>query len=129
MHDTDPLKNHCNRMTTGQSSPEPMLLVRNSATVSRVIAGETLVVPICAGIGDMEAIYTFNGAGGELWHSLEQSQSEDDLIALIMQRFGIPADVAGTDVRAFLSDLKEVGLLEQVALPDPANLAADRPIL
>jgi hypothetical protein len=46
-----------------------------------------------------------------------------------MQRFGIPADVAGTDVRAFLSDLKEVGLLEQVALPDPANLAADRPIL
>jgi hypothetical protein len=102
-----------------------MLLVRNSATVSRVIAGETLVVPICAGIGDMEAIYTFNGVGGELWHSLEQSQTEEDLIALIMQKFDVAADVAGTDVRAFLGDLKEIGLIEQVALPDQANLAGD----
>jgi hypothetical protein len=88
-----------------------------------VIAGETLVVPICAGIGDMEAIYTFNGVGGELWRSLEQSQTEEDLIALIMQKFDVAADVAGTDVRAFLGDLKEIGLIDQVCLPDQANLA------
>jgi hypothetical protein len=125
MHDTGPLNNHCNRMTIGQRSPHQTLLVRNSATVSRLIAGETLVVPICAGIGDMEAIYTFNGVGGELWHSLEQSQTEEDLIALIMQKFDVAADVAGMDVRAFLGDLKEIGLVEQVALPDQANLAGD----
>jgi hypothetical protein len=121
MHDTDPLKNHCKPMAIGQRSPQQMLLVRNSATVSRVIAGETLVVPICAGIGDMEAIYTFNGVGGELWHSLEQSQSEADLIALVMQGFDVTAEVAEADVRAFLGDLKEIGLVEQVALPDPAG--------
>jgi hypothetical protein len=125
MHDTDPLKNHCDPMAIGQVATPQMLLVRNSATVSRVIAGETLVVPICAGIGDMEAIYTFNGVGGELWHSLEQSQTEADLIALIMQKFDVAADVAGTDVRAFLGDLKEIGLVEQVALPDQANLAGE----
>src|ERR1700736_1120245 len=117
MHDTDLLKNHCNPMTLGQVATQQMLLVRNSATVSRVIAGETLVVPICAGIGDMEAIYTFNGVGGELWHSLEQSHTEEELVALVMQQFDVAASVAEADVKAFLGDLKEIGLVKQVEPP------------
>jgi hypothetical protein len=88
-----------------------MFLVRNPAIVSRVIAGETLVVPICAGIGDMEAVYTFNGLGAQLWHSLEQSRTEEDLIALVMQNFNVTAVVAESDVRAFLADLKQTGLV------------------
>jgi hypothetical protein len=91
--------------------------VRNPATVSRVIAGETLVVPICAGIGDMEAIYTFNGVGGQLWSSLEQSQTEEELVALIVQQFDVAAGVAEADVQAFLRDLKEIGLVKQVEPP------------
>jgi hypothetical protein len=102
-----------------------MLLVRNSATVSRVIAGETLVVPICAGIGDMEAIYTFNEVGGELWHSLQQSQTEEDLVALVMQKFNVAAEVAEVDVRSFLGDLKQIGLVKQVASPNTENLVSD----
>jgi hypothetical protein len=82
-----------------------------------VIAGETLVIPICAGVGDMEAIYTFNGVGGQLWRSLEQSQTEEDLVALVMQQFDVAAGVAKTDVQAFLGDLKEIGLVKQVASP------------
>jgi hypothetical protein len=88
-----------------------VFLVRNPAIVSRVIAGETLVVPICAGIGDMEAVYTFNGLGAQLWHSLEQSRTEEDLIALVMQNFNVTVGVAESDVRAFLADLKQTGLV------------------
>lgn len=101
-------------MGTPASPTREVLLVRNPATVSRVIAGETLVVPICAGVGDMEAIYTFNGLGGQLWQSLEQSQTEEDLIALVRDRFDVAADVAEADVRAFLGDLKEIGLVKQL---------------
>ena len=116
-------------MATRTTPPQQMLLVRNSATVSRVIAGETLVVPICAGIGDMEAIYTFNEVGGELWRSLQQSQTEEDLVALVMQKFNVAAEVAEVDVRSFLVDLKQIGLVKQVASPNTENLVSDLPNL
>jgi hypothetical protein len=117
VHDTAPFTNHSNRMATTASPTQQVFLVRNPATISRVIAGETLVIPICAGVGDMEAIYTFNGVGGQLWRSLEQSQTEEDLVALVMQQFDVAAGVAKTDVQAFLGDLKEIGLVKQVASP------------
>jgi len=104
-------------MATPVSPTRQVLLVRNPATVSRVIAGETLVVPICSGVGDMEAIYTFNGVGGQLWQSLEQSQTEEDLIALVKQNFDVASGVAEADVRAFLGDLEEIGLVKQVPSP------------
>ena len=117
VHDTAPFTNHSNRMATTASPTQQVLLVRNPATISRVIAGETLVIPICAGVGDMEAIYTFNGVGGQLWRSLEQGQTEEDLVALVMRQFDVAAGVAKTDVQAFLGDLKEIGLVKQVASP------------
>ena len=92
------------------------LLVRNSATVSREIAGETIVVPICAGVGDMEAVYTFNALGGQLWRLLEESRSPEDLIAWVIRTFDVSPDVASADVCSFLADLREIGLVE----PAPA---------
>ncbi len=95
---------------------EPMLLVRNSATVSREIAGETIVVPICAGVGDMEAVYTFNDLGGQLWRLLEDSRAAQDLVEWVIQHFHVNPEVAATDVHAFLDDLREIGLIETVSL-------------
>src|SRR3981189_1816433 len=104
-------RNHSNPMATLAPPQTQVFLVRNPAIVSRVIAGETLVVPICAGIGDMEAVYTFNGLGGQLWHSLEQSRTEGDLIALVMKNFKVEAGVAEKNVGTFLADLKQAGLV------------------
>lgn len=95
---------------------EPLLLVRNSATVSREIAGETIVVPICAGVGDMEAVYTFNELGGQLWRLLAESRAAQDLIDWVLQNFNVNPEVAAADVHAFLEDLKEIGLIETVGL-------------
>jgi hypothetical protein len=103
-------------MAIGHGPPQQVLLVRNSATVSREIAGETLVVPICSGIGDMEAVYTFNGLGGQLWHLLEESHAEADLIAWVTRNYHVGPDVAAADIQNFLADLKEIGLVKQVGL-------------
>ena len=78
-----------------------MFLVRNSATVSREIAGETLVVPICAGIGDMEAVYSFNGLGGQLWYLLEESHAEDELIALVTRNYDVGRELPPLMSRIF----------------------------
>ncbi len=92
------------------------LLVRNSATVSREIAGETIVVPICAGVGDMEAVYTFNELGGQLWRLLEQRRAPEDLITWVTENFDVKPEQAASDVRSFLSDLREIGLVQPVGL-------------
>jgi hypothetical protein len=108
-------------MAIGQGPPEQVFLVRNSATVSREIAGETLVVPICAGIGDMEAVYSFNGLGGQLWRLLEENHAEDDLIAWVTRNYQVGRDVVATDIQNFLEDLKEVGLVKQVVWRNTAE--------
>ena len=95
---------------------EPPLLVRSPATVCREIAGETIVVPICAGVGDMEAVYTFNEIGGQLWHLLEESRAPGDLITWVLQNFDVSAEAAAVDIENFLADLTEIGLLQQVGL-------------
>jgi len=109
-------------MATLAPHPQQVLLVRNPATVSRVIAGETLVVPICAGVGDMEAVYTFNGLGGQLWALLENNPSKEDLIAWVLQNFDVSQDVAAADVQNFLIDLRATGLVEEVGLPKEADI-------
>ena len=92
------------------------LLVRNSATVSREIAGETIVVPICSGVADMEAVYTFNQLGGQLWRLLEERRAPEDLIAWVVQNFDVKPEQAASDVQSFLSDLREIGLVQPVGL-------------
>jgi hypothetical protein len=93
-----------------------MLLVRSSAAVSREIAGETIVVPICAGVGDMEAVYTFNHLGGLLWRLLAESRAAHDLVNWVIQNFSVNPEAAAADVHAFLDDLREIGLIETVGL-------------
>ena len=95
---------------------EPPLLARNSSTVSREIAGETIVVPICAGVGDMEAVYTFNELGGQLWRLLEESRAAQDLVDWVIQHFNVSPEVAAADVHVFLDALTEIGLIEMVEL-------------
>jgi hypothetical protein len=87
---------------------------RTSAAVSREIAGETIVVPICSGVGDMEAVYSFNGLGGELWRLLERERSPQELVDWVAENFEVTPEAASTDVASFLADLLEVGLVQTV---------------
>jgi Coenzyme PQQ synthesis protein D (PqqD) len=104
-------------MATTASPTQRVFFVRNPATVSRVIAGETLVVPICSGVGDMEAVYTFNGPGAQLWDLLEQRLSAEELAAWLIRNFEVAPEVARADVQTFVDDLKQTGLLKSVPMP------------
>jgi hypothetical protein len=95
------------------ASPRPRF-VRSSDLVSRNVAGETVVVPICRGVGDLDAIFTFNGVGTHLWVLLAEGRSEEELSAFVEQRFAISAHQAQADVRNFLTDLQEAGLVQRV---------------
>lgn len=101
-------------VSTRLDSPSVIALerhIRNSSTVSREIAGETVVVPICRGVGDMDSVFTFNELGTNLWKLLETEQTEEEMALWVTEHFEVSRDQALADIRHFLADLREVGLI------------------
>lgn len=92
----------------------PIRLVRSSSIVSREVAGETIVVPICRGVGDLDSVYTFNSVGKSLWSLLEQGRTAEELAGWVAKHFEVSAEQAATDVQRYLAELQEVGLVRPV---------------
>ncbi len=87
-------------------------LVRSQAVVARVVAGETLIVPIRAKVGDLASIYSFNGTGSLIWKLLESPRTVAELATAVAQAYEVEPAQAEQDVSSFVSEMKSVGLVE-----------------
>jgi hypothetical protein len=92
----------------------PVRHTRNTAIVSREVAGETIVVPICRGAGDLDSVYTFNPVGRSLWRLLEQGHSVEELADWVATHYEVDAKQAFADVQSYLAELQEIGLVRTV---------------
>ena len=95
-------------------------LVRSESVVARVVAGETLIVPIRAKVGDLASIYSFNGTGSLIWKLLESPKTVAQLATAVAQVYEVELAQAELDVTNFVNEMKSVGLVEVPA----ASLAA-----
>jgi hypothetical protein len=93
------------------ASPAATKFVRSPDLVSRDVAGEMVVVPICRGVGDLDSIFTFNTVGTHVWNLLSEGRTESELTSSVTRRFQVSEYVAQSDVRNFLADLLGVGLV------------------
>ena len=100
--------------------------VRSQAVVSRRIAGETLIVPVRAKVGDLASIYRFNGTGSLIWRSLESPKRLAELIDAVQREYAIERGQAERDVKQFLNDTVAVGLIEprMIELREEISMAA-----
>jgi hypothetical protein len=92
----------------------PVRHIRNTAIVSREVAGETIVVPICRGVGDLDSVYTFNPVGRSLWRLLENGLSVEELANWVATHYEVDAKQAFLDVQCYLAELQEIGLIRTV---------------
>jgi hypothetical protein len=91
------------------------LIVRKSGrTVTRAIAGETLIVPIAGGVADLEALFTLNPVGARIWALLERPTSEPQLVDTIVREFDVAPAEAAADITSFVGSLRAAGLIENV---------------
>ena len=90
-------------------------LVRSQSVVARVVAGETLIVPIRGKVGDLASIYSFNGTGTLIWKLLESPRTVAQLAAAVAQEYEVETAQAEQDVTSFVSEMKSVGLVEAPA--------------
>jgi hypothetical protein len=98
------------------------VLVRSQSVVARVVAGETLIVPVRARVGDLASIYSFNGTGSLIWKLLESPRTVEQLAAAVAHAYEVEPAQAEQDVTNFVSEMKSVGLVEA---PVPAAMAGD----
>jgi hypothetical protein len=85
-----------------------MKYFRKQDVVLRAVAGENLLIPVhsCT-----ESVYTLNSTGVCLWNSIEAPRTEDELAATLVERYRISTATAQADVRAFLDDMTQMGLV------------------
>lgn len=88
--------------------------VRASSVVSRVIAGETLIVPVRGGVGDLASIYSLNPVASVIWSTVAEPCSEEQILTRVVEEFSVELQQAAPDVKAFLADMQSAGLVEAV---------------
>ena len=86
--------------------------IRSQSVVSRVVAGETLIVPVRAKVGDLASIYSFNGTGSLIWKLLESAKTVSELAAAVAREYEVDPAQVERDVEEFVGEMKVVGLVE-----------------
>ena len=97
-------------------------LIRSRSVVARVVAGETLIVPIRGKVGDLASIYSFNGTGTLIWKLLESPTTVSQLAVAVAQEYDVDSSQAERDVASFVGEMKAVGLVE---VPASVAMAGD----
>jgi Coenzyme PQQ synthesis protein D (PqqD) len=95
-----------------QAVPADQLLARSRSVVSRVVAGETLIVPIRGKVGDLASIYSCNGTGSLIWQVLDKPATLADIVDAVEREYEVGQGQAEKDVKRFLDEMLAFGLLE-----------------
>ena len=98
------------------------IFVRSESVVARVVAGETLIVPVRAKVGDLASIYSFNGTGTLIWKLLASPRTLAELSTAVAQEYEVELAQAEQDVTNFVIEMRAVGLVE---VPAPVAMAGD----
>jgi len=107
---------------------EEQFFTRSRSVVSRVVAGETLIVPVRGKVGDLASIYSFNGTGSLIWKLLDAPRSLHDLVEAVEHEYEVTREQAQKDVKQFMNDMLSVGLLDvapRVAMAEPEMAEID----
>ena len=82
--------------------------------VSRMIAGETILVPIRKNVGDMEHIYTLNETGARIWELIDGTHTVEEVLQQIVREFEVDPEQAKSDLLELIDGLLEQGTLTKV---------------
>lgn len=79
--------------------------------MSRAVGDETIVVPVRAGVANLEAIFTLNGVGSDIWNRIDGRATVADLCRAVESTYDVGKEAAAADVAAFVELLVTKGLV------------------
>lgn len=87
---------------------------KSSRFVTRVISGQTLLLPLFGG-DEGRCLYQLSETAAFLWEQMQGAFTEASLAARLLEAFDATAEQAHRDVRALVGDLRQLGALEDAA--------------
>jgi hypothetical protein len=88
------------------------------AVVTRRIAGETILVPVAANVGDLDAVYTLNGVGSFIWDLIDGRRSALAIAEAVCAGYDVPLEQAVPDVDELLGTLVSKKLVRECGEPE-----------
>jgi hypothetical protein len=88
---------------------------KKESIASRMIAGETFLVPVCGQPVDLQKIFILNSLAEFIWQDLDGVHSLDELITSVVEQFAVDREQARLDAFEFIGRLLELNLLEGVS--------------
>ena len=90
--------------------------VPSDDVVAREIEGELIIVPLVAGIGDMEEeLFSLNETGSIIWERLDGEKNLEKVVAELSAEFEAPVKEIEEDVIGFVEQLLKRGILVESA--------------
>ena len=90
--------------------------VRSDSVVARVIAGETLIIPVRKGVGDLASIYSLNPVATSIWQSIAKPRSQEEIVQVLREEFDGDCEGMHQDVEEFLMEMQAAGLVSEVGV-------------
>jgi len=90
-----------------------MKYVRSETVVTREVSGETIVVPVRGGVGDLTGLFTFNEIASGIWRLLSEERTTDEVADWVEANYEVGGEQARADVAGFLEELRQQGLVHQ----------------
>ena len=79
--------------------------------VTRRVAGETLVVPVCGRVGDLDSIFMLDGVGSRVWELIDGRASVGAIARAVAREYDVGEAEAAGDVAELLREMEEAGLV------------------
>ena len=84
---------------------------KNPDVVCRDILDETILVPICGQLADMQSIYALDTVGAFIWSQLDGKTSVSTIHASIRKEYDVADEQALSDMTDFIDELVKAKLI------------------
>jgi hypothetical protein len=81
--------------------------------VTRQIVGETLLVPIRGDLAGSQRLFALDAVGEFIWQQLNDATDLAAICEAVVERFDVGLQCAEEDVRQFISELQQAGLVRE----------------
>jgi hypothetical protein len=85
--------------------------VKDTQSITRSIAGETIIVPVRSSVSDLNSIYTLNEVGTAIWQLIDGQRTFEQIVEAISDEYEVTTEQATLDVSGFLGKLEGEGLV------------------
>jgi len=80
--------------------------------ILRSIVGENVLVPTGETAKEFNGMISLTETAATIWKNIEKVETEEEMVAIILDEYEVPRELAERDVHGFLTMMRAKGMLE-----------------